>query len=536
MIHKEDMTNTNTAANIGNCADCGAHKPLTARGLCKPCDEEVVFCPSDAAEQFAARAITSDVVVSEAPVQLSGSVAELAADLTAIGQIGAANAAVQGIGSLQGGQLRGVGFATAEGYTTALRNGVKANTHAAYLTQLRTRFGMTSADLAALNLPGPMAESALPVGAGVTHTPAGYVAGSAGIFSRPKSERQLVVGAVATDAKETTRKLDRADLIAGAIAEGHGVLVCWSGSQRQRKLRLPSKITRGAIVAALESIGRASIAPNAKSAHAQAGRAVQVLTANGYHVRAATREDYPELESNQCRWTVGKINHTGKTGDEFGFIALTITLTDDALTFEGDEHLSHLVTDDFNARTATDVYQGADVTQWLGNVLRRAHGAVEYGLGWYVPAKHRAAAAQLCAAIADTGFGTSWVGGRGRPALPIATCDELRDGILAGLSEEVESLLDRLATERDNAKTERKAGDIGAKRAGTFLTELREINRRIDAYGLMMGAERIAAAREQVRLAIVELESVLGDEYTGIGARFALIAEECAFDPAKTTK
>ena len=475
------------------------------------------------------QSICQDCAAATAPPQAP--VDALVADLTAIGSQGAANAAVQGIGSMRSGELRGVGFSSKEGYIQALRNGVKAGTYASYLTTLRTRYGMTSADIDALELPPPMFEAALPVGAGITHTPAGHVAGAAGIFSRPKSERSLKLGQVAAEQKETTRKLDRADLIAGAIAEGHGVLVCWSGASRQRKLRLPSKITRGKIVAALESIGRAAEAPNAKSAHAQAGRAVQSLTAHGYHVRAATREEYPEMTTGQVRWTVGKVNHTGKVGDEFGTLVLTITLADDALAFDGDENLAKIVLDDFNARTASDVYQGADVTEWLGNLLRRKHGAVEYGMGWYVPAKERVAAGALCAAIAETGFGTSWVGGRGRPALPIATCDELRDGILRGLTEEVETLLDRLATERETAKTERKAGDIGERRAATFLNELREINRRIDAYGLMMGGERVTAARAAVHAAIVELEAVLGDDYTGIGARFALIADECAFDP-----
>lgn len=526
MIDTENMTNTNNAsAPVSACADCGAVKPLSARGLCRPCDEEIAFCPADAADIMAARAVAPVVSAVESGPVFAAPVAELVAELTAIGTAGAANAAVQALGSLRTGELRGVGFSTKDGYINAIRHGVKAATHTSYLATLRTQYGLTSADIAALELPGPMAETQLPVGAGIKHVPTGP-----SVFDLPREQRQFKVGAPSETVQEVTRKLDRTDLIAGAVAEGHGVLVCWSGAQRRGAMHARSQITRGKIVAALESIGRADLAPNAKSAHAQAGRAVQALSARGYDVKAATRESCPELQPGQCRWTIGKVNHAGAVGTEYGTIALTVTLTDGVLAFDGDETVAAIVLSDFNARTAGDVYQGADVTLWLGSILRRKHAAVEYGMGWYVPAGQRVAATALCAALAETGFGTSWVGGNGRPALPIATCDELRDGILRGLTEEVETLLDRLATEREAARETRKAGDIGERRAATFLSELREITKRIAAYGEMMGAARVAAARDQVRAAIVELEGVLGDDYTGIGARFALIADECAFD------
>lgn len=521
--YNENMTNTNiaTASNTGTCADCGATKPLTARGLCRPCDEEIAFCPADAAAIIATRsaAFSADV---EAPAALSAPVAELARDLTALGEQGAANAAVQGIGSMRTGELRGVGFSSKDGYITALRNGVKACTHASYLTTLRTQYGMTSADIAALNLPGPMVESALPVGPGIKHTPTGP-----SIFDLPKAQRQFTVAAPAPEQQETVRLLNRTDLIAGAVAEGHGVIICWRGAGRPE---------RGQIVAALETLGRAGQAPVAKSARAQAGRAVEGLRGLGFDVRADLKSEGADLPAGSQRWTVGKVNHaTAEIGTEYGKVILTVTLTDGVLSFAGDESLAAQVLANFNARTAGDVYQSSDVTEWLGRILRNEHMAIEYGLGWYVPAKHRLAAAALCEAISAVGFGSAWVGGKGRPALPVATSDQLRDGILRGLVEEVETLLSRLATERDAAKTARQAGDIGAKRAATFLGELREITKRIAAYGEMMGAERVAAAREQVRLAIVELEGVLGDDYTGIGARFALIADECAFDkPAPT--
>lgn len=173
-----------------------------------------------------------------------------------------------------------------------------------------------------------------------------------------------------------------------------------------------------------------------------------------------------------------------------------------------------------------EIYQAADVTAWLGGILRSEYTAVRFGVGWYVPARYAEAAGKLCQAVANLGWGSDWI----LPALPVATSDQLRDGIVRGLTDEVSGLIARLATERATAKYERTKGDIGPKRAGSFLAELRGIGQRIVAFGAVLGEERVAKARESVRLAIVELETVLGDDYTGISARFAGVWDEIAAD------
>jgi hypothetical protein len=95
---------------------------------------------------------------------------DLAGALGAISAEGASNAAGSGAGSMAGGQLAYAGFTSAAGYVTALANGVKAGTAESYRATLRSRFGYTPEQLAALQVT-IIAESALPVGAGITHAP-----------------------------------------------------------------------------------------------------------------------------------------------------------------------------------------------------------------------------------------------------------------------------------------------------------------------------------------------------------------------------
>jgi hypothetical protein len=487
------------------CLQCKLARPVNERSICQACSNMV-------------------------PHVVASTVAEsttLVADLAAIAQQGLSNASVQGIGSLRGGQLRMVGFSTAEGYITAIRNGVPARTHAEYIVQLRTRFGLNTAALESLRLPGPMAVTALPVGEGIAHTPTGP-----SIFDKPKAERAFVVGPKDTTEIAPSVKLEHGSMVAGAVAEGHGVLVGWSGK---------GKLTRGALVEAIASAE--AKAPLAASARAQAGRVMSTLTGLGFVVRVA-REN---KAVGTTMWTVGKVNHKSLVGSELGSVEMRVTLNANGeLATEGNVALGERVRTEYQLALDSEIYQAADITGWLGRTLMLTYSAVRFGVGWYVPACHADAAGKLCAAVAAV-WGTDWI----VPALPVATSDQLRDGIVRGLTGEVDGLMARLTTERATAKAARDnamhvaqlatdqaamdaaiklAGDIGPKRAGTFLAELRGIGARIVAYGQVLGEERIACAREQVRQAVIELETVLGDDYSGISARFSAVWDEIELD------
>jgi hypothetical protein len=457
-------------------------------------------------------------------------------DLTAIAAGGAANAAVTGIGSQRTGEMRGVGFSTRDGYITAIRNGVPGHTYQQYLTALRTSYGMTSADIAALSLPGPMAVTALPDGPGIKHAPTGP-----SVFDLPRAQRAFVVAPTEAPVDRPDATMSSKELVAGAVAEGHHAIVAWSGT---------SGMTRGALLEALTAIGRQEWAPRAPNARAQAGSAISGLGRSGLHVRSQRKGT--EATAGEHTWTVGAVNHTGGVGSQYGIVEVRFKLTGDKLTFEGSQGVGSSVVADFSARMAAELYKSSDVTSWLARTLRWKLDGVRFGaLGWLVPAKHVAAAEELCKAVQGAGFGSDWVTG-----LPVATSDQLRDGIVRGLVDEVFAVVNQIAEERRSAKQAkadalvaamkledwrdahaqalRLAGDIGTTRAASHLKELRAIGGRVVAYGQVLGEARVDQAQRHIRDAIASLEDVLGGDYSGISARFSAVWDEIELDRKRT--
>jgi hypothetical protein len=437
----------------------------------------------------------------------------LVTELRDIAAQGAANAAV----AVAPDMNSSVGFNTSAGYIQAIRNGVPAHTRTSYLDTLQARYGMTTADLAALSLPGPMEQTALPDGAGIKHVPAGP-----SIFDRPAADRGFKVGDAGAMTVLKPADLTEGKLIGVVASQGHGCVIAWNGR---------SSMQRGALKTALEAIGAGDYLPKATSARAQAGRACDLLNRAGYVVRADRRPTTVEPGTLPVAWTsrflIAAVNHTGGDGDEFGRVVATATLTDDTLVVTGKQSIIDEVTAEFQRRVNEEIYQSSDITSWLGTVLRKSCDAVAFGaLGWYVPPAHVEFANRLCAAVQGTRWGQGWV----LPGLPVTDSDHLRDGILRGLTEEIDDLMHRLATERASAKGAREAGDIGPKRAASFLADLRKIGERVVAYAVVLGDERVGAARERVRLAVADLEAVLGADHSGISARFGLIWEEIERD------
>lgn len=527
------------------CIACSRKRPVDERALCQECaatdlraaaelDNEFGAAPEEIAGEATAPTVAlAAVVEAPAPETQETVVPEFAA----IAAESTSNAATAGIGSMRGGQLRGGGFSNREGYITAIRNGVRGPTHASYLTTLRTQYGMTTADLAALNLPGPMVESTLPVGPGIVHTPTGP-----GIFDRPRSERAFVVGPKEAPIERLDVAMTSKDLVAGAVAEGHHAIVAWEGS---------SGMTRGDLVGALAKIGREAWSPKAPNARAQAGSAIATLSRQGLAIKPLHKgTEGSDLAAGEHAWTVGRVAHASAIGDELGKVVCRFKLSGSTLSYTGDAKLGDPVIAAFGARMASEIFKSGDVTSWLSRTIRWNLDGVRFGaLGWLVPARNVEAAKQLCEAVRGAGFGSGWVTG-----LPVATSDQLRDGIVRGLIDEVAELHGRIAEEQANAKAERErqiaeciasgkvaealevkhTGKISSTRAESLLKELRAIGGRVVAYGQVLGEGRVESAQSAIKAAIVELEGIAGDDYQGIRARFSAVWDEIEFDRKRT--
>jgi hypothetical protein len=386
---------------------------------------------------------------------------------------------------------------------------------------------------------------------GIVHLPR---PGSIPVLERPVAERRLIVGQSTNEAeREVLRpgKLEAGQVVAGAVAAGNGILVGWHGDRQ---------ITRAVLLEALRGIGREEWAPKPKNARAQAGRAM-AAAGSSYHCKADRKGAVTANEganvSGQHRWRFGRIDTMGQPGDHYGMTVLVMTLEPDGrLHGAGDQVLAQAIIADYTERCAKELYNSGDITPWLVSTLEAHCGAVNYAVGHYVPARHRESAIQLIGAVSATGWGHEWLGSKERPALPIATCDELRDGIARGLKDEVAQVLDKLHTERETAAAEKArrleiaraggttdlileasaiklSGDIGPERAATFLKELRAIAGRVAAYSEILGDERTGSARRAVQEAVNSLEGLLGEHDNGISQRFSAVWDEIMFETRK---
>lgn len=290
------------------------------------------------------------------------------------------------------------------------------------------------------------------------------------------------------------------DLVAGAIAEGHGVLVSWSG-----RGELSLSQIREAVAAAGAP---ADWAPKTRSTHAQAGHAVEVLNGRGFVVRATRNVKGETMETRgwRARWTVGVVAHQGAVGDALGRRVLQVTLTaQDTLEIDGDNELAAQVREEFRRRTGAESFGSAEVTDWLRGCLLGRLGGVKLGGSFYIPRASVDAGVALCTEVSKV-WGAEWM----LPALPIATSAQLRTSLANGLATEAQDVLDELAAARAAAAKDGKP-EIGGRAAATLLAKLVKVQDRAGAYAALLGEAETARVRAAILAAVETVRPLVSD-------------------------
>lgn len=298
-------------------------------------------------------------------------------------------------------------------------------------------------------------------------------------------------------------------IMAGQAAEGSGAITGWRGQ---------SYLTLGSIVELLESAGLpTSWAPTAKSAKAHAGQAIRNLNNLGFVVRAAKRSEQSKLQQAigwDARWVVSRaMASTGGVGDAMGEIVLTVELHDGALKLAGAPLLMIQVQGAYDELRNAEAFAAGDVTTWLASLLITHCGATGFGTGYYIPQGQRSIASKLIAAVCCR-WGRSWI----FPLLPVATTDELRQGISRNLIEDITSISDSLASLRATATKENRA-EIQPGQAAALLRNLKAIQERVAAYRELCGDALIAPAV----LSITLLHETLSKLTDDTSVRFSLL-------------
>jgi len=420
---------------------------------------------------------------------------------TLLGALGAvadesvANAAITSAGSLAGGQLAGVGFTSAAGYETALRNGVKRATADSYLATLRDRYGYTPERVAALVVTIIPEASDLPVGEGITHMPTGP-----DIFAQRRAEREAATAEIRRTADAAHAALGQRFTVSDASPTAWWA-IGWRGA---------GHITRAELITACGE------APDPKVPSTQLGRTMDSL--KGTHDCSRVESGLPA--GVKVRWQIGRgRQHQAFVGAEYGRVLAIVDLDSaGALTWQGDAAICDEVRAEYTRLCGDEVLRAGDVTTWLSRLLTLRYRAVTDGHDYLVGPERRDAARAFFGQVARV-WGAAWKRGgldeHGAPVLGRLTDDlaSILGGIYQGLSEAIEECEGLWATTVETAKGK----PIGTRACMTALARLdgppdqpREgVSSRVDDVAPILGAgphgklrARVAALRAKINQAL----------------------------------
>lgn len=324
--------------------------------------------------------------------------------------------------------------------------------------------------------------------------------------------------------------LRKGNMIAGAVAEGHGVLLGFGGRGSMPRQQLLATLTGAGFPA--------EWAPGITSAHRHAGRVLGALNSLGYVCRAdrtksivrqqaqqaAARGERVEVPTWTARWHVVRASRLAETGGAYGRVVMIATITSsDTLELQTtDRELGEKVRAEYEARIAGETYNASDVSDWLKSTLVHRFRAARLGGNWYVKRQHAAAAERLLSAFSKV-WGEDFL----LPALPVASSEQLRTGIAASFAREVDEVLTEYRTKRDEAKAERR--ELSSRAATSIHARLRELVERCVGFAALLGDAHVHGLRTRCVAASEEIQGSID----GISQRFGLIFDELARDAAR---
>lgn len=317
-----------------------------------------------------------------------------------------------------------------------------------------------------------------------------------------------------------SNRITHGNLVAGAAAEGHGILTAWTG--RHARTGADLALIVGELIPS-------EWLPAPKEPATQLGRAMQA--AAGYlYVAKPVRKSYdPEkraLETWLARWMLVRMPTAEgvKAGDTFGDIELVATLrgdenavvlqcevagTDNAETAQRRSQLCEAVRTGYHALVGAQVHSASDITRWLSYTLRTRLQCVRYGSAYYAPLETRDTVEALVNALRGNGWGSHWM----YPPLPVATTGQLALGLAMGLALDVQELAEDVAVYRQAVRAEGKP-DIGPRALASAIAKLDAVKARINFY-----ADRLGDARSEVDGPVQDLEVTFEEIAQGHAAR-----------------
>jgi hypothetical protein len=356
--------------------------------------------PSD---EFIALEIDAPVALPtvDAPVALPSNVfADLASDLAAM------PAPVSGTasGSLADGTMRGVGFSTAEGYVTALANGVKQATADHYLATLRS-MGHSTEGLTITIIP----ESTVASGALAANGPLVVTHDGPDVFEARRLARGLQADArIAPSAVHVPAipaqpevsdapvlpALDGSLVVESINERTHGLKLSWNPAEIARH-----SIPRAQLVEILENAGMGAFAPGIPAEKGQFGKIMKSFNsmdardARGEDSRltasCVTRRHFEQLGQEwpaglESRYIVGHVDASpdlGSLGEKFLVCSLVEVAPEE---FEvqftgGNEMLRAAVSKKFDTLTSTAAMDVTMLLKWYVGTLARKFDAVRCG-------------------------------------------------------------------------------------------------------------------------------------------------------------